>query len=277
MENFDSAFQGHNKIKDECLIALKVYDQCRQQDCLTPSILGPSRSAASVNASIGSPAGTPIAPNDIITVPADITNIRVLGDNITIQAINIISVEPKRFTKDGYYDVTIEFVFNYGIQFFAGSTTPVTVYFSDGTTSDHLLAVSRYTKKVTLFGSCTDSVVISSNLFAQNTSTLPNLPYVLVEAKAIPLAETIDTGISGRVVNVTIGLFTIIKLFRLVNLSVLSTGFCKPKSCINVSTNPCEYFNNLDFPFNIFDPPQKEDFCREDEFKHLSDCDEDTD
>ena len=27
------------KLKDECIIALKVYDQCRQQDCLTPEML----------------------------------------------------------------------------------------------------------------------------------------------------------------------------------------------------------------------------------------------
>lgn len=25
---------GNNRIKDECIIAFKVYDSCRQQDCL---------------------------------------------------------------------------------------------------------------------------------------------------------------------------------------------------------------------------------------------------
>ncbi len=33
------------RVKDECIIALKVYDSCRQQDCLTPRELGPARAA----------------------------------------------------------------------------------------------------------------------------------------------------------------------------------------------------------------------------------------
>lgn len=32
----------NNTPKDECIVAFKVYDQCRQQDCLTPAILGPA-------------------------------------------------------------------------------------------------------------------------------------------------------------------------------------------------------------------------------------------
>ena len=32
-------------LKDECIIALKVYDSCRQQDCLDVDIIGPARAA----------------------------------------------------------------------------------------------------------------------------------------------------------------------------------------------------------------------------------------
>jgi hypothetical protein len=61
---------------------------------------------------------------------------------------------------------------------------------------------------------------------------------------------------------VTIGLFSIIKLFRVVNLTVESKGFMVPEESENVSpTNPCEFFNKLDFPLDIFAPPQKPEFA----------------
>lgn len=60
---------------------------------------------------------------------------------------------------------------------------------------------------------------------------------------------------------VTIGLFTIIKLYRIVNLLVESRGFCIPEECEEVSPlNACEFFDNLDFPMDIFAPPQKPEF-----------------
>lgn len=70
-----------------------------------------------------------------------------------------------------------------------------------------------------------------------------------------------ETAPEANEVNVTIGLFTIIKLFRIVNLSVQSRGFCIPQECEDISPlNPCEFFDNLDFPMDIFAPPQKPEF-----------------
>ena len=61
---------------------------------------------------------------------------------------------------------------------------------------------------------------------------------------------------------VTIGLFSILKLFRLVHLNVQSTGFCIPEECSDSGNdvNPCEYFTDLDFPMDIFSPPQRKEF-----------------
>ena len=36
---------GNNRIKDECIIAFKVYDSCRQQDCLDRAQVGLARAA----------------------------------------------------------------------------------------------------------------------------------------------------------------------------------------------------------------------------------------
>jgi len=59
-------------------------------------------------------------------------------------------------------------------------------------------------------------------------------------------------------VNITIGLFAVVKLLRLSNLSVQSQGNCMPDECQNVSGDstfdPCEFFNSLDFPIDLFAP-----------------------
>ncbi len=92
------------------------------------------------------------------------------------------------------------------------------------------------------------------------------------EAKAIALDAELayqrrincgprDFAPEANEVRVTIGLFTIIKLFRIVNLTVESRGFCIPEECEEISPlNPCEFFDNLDFPLDIFAPPQKPEF-----------------
>ena len=96
-------------------------------------------------------------------------------------------------------------------------------------------------------------------------------PFILVESKAVALAAELrycgcgcgcgDNDNAAVEVCVTIGLFTIIKLFRLVNLLVESRGFCIPEECEDLSAlSPCEFFDNLDFPMDIFAPPQKAEF-----------------
>ena len=66
---------------------------------------------------------------------------------------------------------------------------------------------------------------------------------------------------------VTLGLFSIIKLVRLVQLLIPAFNFCFPnKECIS-STNedPCELFEDIEFPLDQFFPPQKFDFLEEEE------------
>ncbi len=43
-DNVGSALDPR-RLREECIIAFKVYDFCRQQDCLTSDILGPARAA----------------------------------------------------------------------------------------------------------------------------------------------------------------------------------------------------------------------------------------
>lgn len=62
-----------------------------------------------------------------------------------------------------------------------------------------------------------------------------------------------------RKVLVTLGLFTIVRLVRDVQLLIPVIDFCVPQSECSVSTesNPCELFEKLHFPVDEFFPPEK--------------------
>jgi hypothetical protein len=78
--------------------------------------------------------------------------------------------------------------------------------------------------------------------------------------------EVEDRGQGGilprRRVVVTIGLFSIIKLVRLVQLLIPAFDFCVPnRECVaSTDENPCELFETIDFPVDEFFPPQIFDF-----------------
>lgn len=73
----------------------------------------------------------------------------------------------------------------------------------------------------------------------------------------------------GRRVVATIGLFSIIKLARYVQLLIPAFDFCVPnKQCVAATDeDACGLFDTIDFPIDEFFPPQKDDFpgAREDE------------
>jgi len=75
--------------------------------------------------------------------------------------------------------------------------------------------------------------------------------------------------VSGELVEVprrrvvaSIGLFSIVKLVRFVQLLIPACDFCVPhKKCIAATEeNPCELFDTIEFPVDEFFPPQKFDF-----------------
>jgi len=71
-----------------------------------------------------------------------------------------------------------------------------------------------------------------------------------------------DDEMPRRRVVVTLGLFTIIKLARLVQLLIPAFDYCVPnKECVAATEeNPCELFETIDFPVDEFFPPQIFDF-----------------
>ena len=256
-ENIAGTNNDNRRIKEECIIAFKVYDSCRQQDCLTANEIGPARAAK--NTVIGNET---IQEGEIIDPPSNAAAVTI--DNLRVKKVIIVDKSPNPF-KNGFWDIDLKDVFQYRLTFREADGTPI---------NSPVCANSIFNKKVTLFGSVGSDLVISTDLFRCNTNdstTLRAEPFIFVEAKAVALAAELklqrrqspvgSLPPDPNRVNVTIGLFSIIKLYRLVNLNVQSRGFCIPKECENVSPlSPCDFFESLDFPMDVFAPPQKAEF-----------------
>lgn len=221
--------------------------QYRQQDCLNSDILGPARAAETTKI-----CGIEIPEGAIIIPPKNAASVSI--ENICIGNVIITEKKPSQF-RNGFWDITIKYSFNYRLVFRE----------ADGCFIDAVNAVSIFTKKVSLFGSNDTCVQIVTDLL---DSGISSGPHILVEAKAVSLTAEIDfcsRNCCERAepvgVNVTIGLFTIIKLYRIVNLKVESRGFCIPDECEETSPiNVCDFFDGLDFPMDLFAPPQKPEF-----------------
>lgn len=251
---FETACNHENHhVKDECIIAFKVYDSCRQQDCLDMAQVGLARAAK-----CGTFCGTSYEAGELIVPPPLATGVFI--NNIKVKKVNVISKNESQFQR-GFWDIELEYIIEYKLVFKG----------TGGAEICRIPAQSTFIKTVSLFGSEATNTTISTDLgyYGTNSLNLDADPFVFVESKAVALKAQLffsrccpesqpDTADGVRV---HIGLFTIIKLYRIVNLSVKSNGFCIPEECEDTgSTDPCDFFNGLDFPLDFFAPPQKPEF-----------------
>jgi len=260
----DSRTEVHNaeslnprRLREESIIALKVYDSCRQQDCLTESQLGPVRCAENVYDECHN---LILEENDVVVPPEGSASVTV--DFLKVKKIIIVDKKPNPF-KNGFWDISLKYVFEYRLTFRRANGDII---------RPRIRAISEYNKRITLFGSVGSDLAFSTDLLrTPEENTIDSEPFIMVEAKAVALSAELRQGChhalsrrgenSDQEVVVTIGLFTIIKLFRIVTLNVESKGFSVPDECEDICPlNPCEFFDKLDFPLDIFAPPQKPEF-----------------
>ncbi len=143
-----------------------------------------------------------------------------------------------------------------------------------------------YNLRVTLFGSTEADVTTVTDQFI-GCGNSNGGPFAVAEGKAVALAaelrypscspcscscdpcgcdhpNTGDAALGAPIaVNVTIGLFTIVKLFRTVNMVVNSLGRCLPETCTSLAStgDPCANFENIRFPLDIFSPSTEPKSC----------------
>jgi len=230
------------KVKDESIVTYKVYDSCRRQDCLTPRELGPSLAAAENR-------------GDVVWAPEGAESVSMR--DLKISKIHIVSKKPCSF-RNGFWDINIKYTFDYKLTF----------QDAGGCTLDTVDAYNTFSSKVTLFGSTGNDLTIGTDLSGRKSDsvTFEATPFAWVEAKAVGLAAKLHRHHGKgyehcQEVHCIIGLFSTLKLFRTVHLNVQSTGFCIPEACGDIcDIHPCEYFADLDFPIDIFTPPQRKEF-----------------
>lgn len=64
-----------------------------------------------------------------------------------------------------------------------------------------------------------------------------------------------------KVVYVTMGIFSIVRIERDVQMLIPAYDFCVPdKECTSTSDNPCDVFRKIKFPTDEFFPPRLADF-----------------
>jgi|GEM_PF-2138139 len=239
---------------NEPVISFKIYDSCRFQDCCTRRKLSRIRVCETTTIN-----GVTYHAGSILTVPSDIASIAV--EDLIVKDTIILSKKPSPF-RNGYWDIDLKYIFEFKVIFSE----------CDGTIIGEVKCGTFYNKKLNLFGSTSVDLVLTTDLIDSDRNILQGDPFVLAESKAIPLSAEvmyhIHRGFPGEntepgELDVTIGLFSIVKLFRIVDLLTETKGFYIPTEAQNCyPIDPCDFFDGLDFPMDIFAPPQKNEFMR---------------
>lgn len=243
-----------------CIHVNRLYDQCRDKECLE-------------NLRV-------YLTNEGQNLLQNAISVRVKGAEV-IWAFS--DVEPLPFNK-GHYTVDIQIYFKISLELNTGTPRPTEI---DG--------LATYEKKVVLFGSEGNAKVFTSTFredaFDPQGWAKTNLPKAVVELvdpialsakisdvctcpKARPGADLVDVAAvpepvarvfceplcnttEGRVILVTLGLFSIVKLEREVQLVVPAVDFCIPcKECVSATEDdPCDLFERIEFPIDEFFPP----------------------
>lgn len=260
--------QDMSRIREAvCVQVEKIYDSCREKDCVE-NIRVMFRNLTQEQRE---------AINNAMNVKLR---------EVTLKDV-ITDIEEVPF-KRGFYTVDVKYIMKVELDFFVREPGSICVVPINGDIT--------FNKKVILFGS-EGNIKIFKSHFESGQNNRPiktslqqdNLPIAKIEV-ADPIA--LNAQIRGildkffednddcccccqdnddseetrqlpiRRVYVTVGIFSIIKLIRYVQLLIPAFDFCYPnKDCIaSTDENPCEIFDNIEFPYNEFYPPQIFDF-----------------
>ncbi len=241
-----------------CIHTKKIFDSCRDKDCLEDLRFYPVQSSkAVIDRAISIKAGT-----------AELLDV-------------YIDVEPVGFNR-GFYTVDVRYFYKITADAFVGAARPVPV-----------CGLAVFDKRVILFGSEGSAKIFSSECkrdgMDDQAGQRSNLPTAFVEAvdpiilgmKLVDACECkpcdcdaceIPTCVcscfgcdldftsagEGKRVYVSLGQFSIIRLERDTQLLVPVYDYCLPEkecACGVCDDDPCEIFRQVKFPVDEFFPP----------------------
>lgn len=287
-------------LTDECLIAKKIYGRCKQQDCLKPtdpylpkppchdgmlppetpdyinissSFYGGSATGTGLKNSTATGAlailgaGVTISYGQLIVFNNLVHGVKIVDGTFSTKITNITVNPPGQFCIPGFYDVTVQYEFDYNLNLLDLNNNPIIVNENGNNTATAIPAYTTYTKTISLEGGCVNphtSIAIGDSCCCPcNIGSQPkNVPCAYVQAIANPLIEKVGKYLTAPGsttfeyhADVVIGLFTIIELYRITSMTVASSGPIEVPQCQpSVINDPCVGFNQLLFPYDDFDP-----------------------
>lgn len=243
-----------------CIHTDKVYDSCRDKDCLE---------------------------NIRVYLTAAAQNVVDRAINVKCTKAEIIwvfsDIEAVPFNR-GFYSVDLKYYFKITLAVFTGLGRPTEIE-----------GLATFNKKVILFGSEGNAKIFATkykeDAFDTQLWKKTNMPNAVVEvvdpialgAKLVDVKDkncccdddfdlasvpesvcrvfddSLILGGEEKRVFVSIGIFSIVKLERRVQLLIPAYDFCIPqKECIGATDdNPCELFERINFPMDEFFPPER--------------------
>ncbi|MDR0914030.1 MAG: hypothetical protein LBM65_02530 [Oscillospiraceae bacterium] len=232
--------------------AQRIYDSCGDKDCLADMrVYFTAENQAIINSAIS-----------VRVKKAEVINV-------------IIDVEPVPFHR-GYFSIDLTYFFEITLD----------VLTSPGGVPITLSGLAIFNKRCLLFGSEGRVKVFSSTAnyrdYDEQDPMTRNLPKVKVQVASpvvlgaklkekcghCPPPRVVPNSVINyfgeeiveehlKAVFVTIGIFSIVQIERPVQILVPSYNYSVPeKSCSHNNDNPCDMFNQIDFPANEFFPPE---------------------
>jgi hypothetical protein len=258
---------GHQTFKEAvCIDVARVYDSCSDKDCLEDlRVYFNDENQTIVNNAFA-----------VKSRSAELANV-------------FVDVEPVQFNR-GFYSVDITCCFDVSVEVFdrpCGKT---------GRKPCIVSGIAVFNKRVILYGSVGNVKVFTSEDCHGTRDESNDLPKAVVEAvdpiflaarlvdadcpidsTQVPelFSEKLDGSLGCvvplKLVLVTLGLFSIVRLERDVQMLIPAYDFCIPdKECVSSSnSDPCALFKNIKFPINEFFPPK---FQEGDDRANPSEC-----
>ncbi len=237
-----------------CVDMPRIYDSCGAKDCLRDlTVFFTAENQEAIN---------------------NATSARVSKASVISSTLKVDSLAFNR----GFYSVDIVFYFAVCVELYSGAAVPSTV-----------MGLAAFNKRVVLYGSDGSTRSFSSDdipsaIDAAEFNCCPGCPSVLPRAtvsvscpmvlasslapvtspQLVPFVpENVSDFFGGELVapetqylSVTLGVFSITRLSRSVQLMIPSYDFFIPaKECEDRTDDPCEAFSRVDFPTDSFFPP----------------------
>lgn len=250
----DSLGDRHPVRESACIHSKKIYDSCKDKDCLEDLRVY------------------------LTTCSQDVLDRALSVKAKTAELLySTIDVEPVSFNR-GCYTVDVRYYYQVVADAFVGSPRPV-----------EITGISVFDKRVILFGGESSSKTFSSRPIFEDIYTNGTLPTAYMEAvdpivlgmKMLDLPDhrpgdcstfdlpapvksamedEISTRCDGRRLMVSLGQFSIIRLERDTQLLIPVYDYCLPeKECncgdVPVPEDPCTLFKQVNFPVDEFFPP----------------------